>query len=274
LTFRVDQVVTRKLIRFGYPFIYAGLAFWLFGSMDRWLLAYMSTVEEVGIYSIAYRFASVILFVSMAFGQAWSPLAIKIQADHPQIYRAIYVDILLALLCGMLLIGSGVALFSQEILIWLMPAEYYGAALLLSVLTLGLILQSTLQVTAIGISLEKKTYLFGRLSWMAVALNLILNLLMIPAAGGLGAAIATALSYLFLTGAYLFYTQRLHPLPLPWGKLLVLAVLWMTVAGCLIGRWSGHNAASSVAWRLSVMFVVLLVCAKLIPMRWGAHVER
>lgn len=274
LTLRVDLALARKLMRFGHPFIYAGLAFWLFGSMDRWLLAYMSTVEEVGVYSIAYRFASIILFVSMAFGQAWSPIAIKIQADHPQIYRTIYVDILLALICSMLLIGAAVALFSTEIIIWLMPAEYHGAALVLSILTLGLILQSTLQVTAIGISLENKTYLFGRLSWMAVALNLILNLLMIPAAGAVGAAAATALSYLFLTGAYLYYTQRLHPLPLPWGKLLILAVLWMILAGCLIGLWSGHHIASLVTWRLSIMLVVLLVCASLIPMRWGAHVER
>lgn len=274
LTWRVDPAAARKLVQFGHPFIYAGLAFWLFGSMDRWLLASMSNVEEVGIYSVAHRFASVILFVSMAFGQAWSPLAIKIRADHPQNYRALYVDILLALLCVTLLLGGGVALFSPEIIAWLMPAEYRGAGLALAALALGLILQSTMQVTAIGISLENKTHLFARLSWLAATLNLILNLAMIPSLGALGAAVATSLSYLFLTGAYLYYTQRLHPLPLPWGKVLVLAVLWMAVAACLIGLWSGHSAATSIAWRSLLMFVSLLVCASLISWRRVFHVER
>ena len=272
ITRRVDFSTARKLVRFGYPFIYAGLAFWLFGSMDRWLLAGMSTIEEVGIFSVAHRFASVILFVSLAFGQAWSPLAIKMRADHPQNYRVLYVDILLALLCAMLLLGGGIALFAPEIVAWLMPVEYHGAGLVLSALALGLVLQSTMQVTAMGISIENKTHLFARLSWLAAALNLILNLAMIPALGALGAAVATSLCYLFLTSAYLYYTQRLHPLPLPWAKFLVLAVLWLVVAACLVGQRLGYPL--SISMRLSVLFVSLVVCGSLIPWRRAFHVER
>lgn len=274
LTWRVDPAVARKLMQFGHPFIYASLAFWLFGSMDRWILASMSNVEEVGVYSVAHRFASVILFVSMAFGQAWSPLAIKIRADHTQNYRTLYVDILLALLCAMLLLGGGVALFSPEIIAWLMPAEYHGAALALSALAMGLILQSTMQVTAIGISIENKTHLFARLSWMAAALNLILNLAMIPSLGALGAAVATSLSYLFLTAAYLFYTQRLHPLPLKWRSILTLAAIWFAVAAFLVGRWLGQPAASSVVWRSLLMIVALVACGFVIPWRRLLNVER
>ena len=274
ITRRVDFSTVQKLVRFGYPFIYAGLAFWLFGSMDRWLLAGISTVEEVGVFSVAHRFASVILFVSMAFGQAWSPLAIKIRTDHPQTYRSLYVDILIALLCAMLLLGGGIALFASEIVAWLMPVEYHGAGVVLAALALGLVLQSTMQVTALGISLENKTYLFARLSWLAAALNLLLNLAMIPALGALGAAVATSLCYLFLTSAYLYYTQRLHPLPLPWGKMLVLAGLWLVLAGCLIGLQLGHPIASSVVLRALLLFVSLLVCGILISWRKLLHVER
>jgi O-antigen/teichoic acid export membrane protein len=274
ITRRVDFATARQLVRFGHPFIYAGLAFWLFGSMDRWLLAGMSTVEEVGVYSVAHRFASVILFVSMAFGQAWSPLAIKIRTDHPQNYRVLYVDILIALLCAMLLLGGGIALFATEIVAWMMPVEYHEAGVVLAALALGLVLQSTMQVTALGISLESKTYLFARLSWLAAALNLLLNLAMIPELGALGAAVATSLSYLFLTSAYLYYTQRLHPLPLPWGKLLMLAALWLSLAGCLLGQILKQPVVASVGWRIFILFVCLLVCGMLIPWRRMFHVER
>lgn len=274
LTPRIDVVAARKLLQFGHPFIYAGLAFWLFGSMDRWLLASLSDVGEVGVYSVAHRFASVILFVSMAFGQAWSPVAIKIRTDHPQNYRALYVDVLLALLGAMLLLGGGVALFSPEIMAWLMPAEYHGAALALSALALGLILQSTMQVTGIGISIENKTHLFARLSWIAAALNLFLNLLMIPSLGALGAAVATALSYLFLTATYLYYTQHLHPLPVPWRKLLVLAGVWLSIASCLVGLRVEHPLATSITLRICLMFGSLLICVGLIPWRTAIHVEQ
>lgn len=60
----------KELVRFGYPFVFTGLAYWLFSPMDRWMLASMTTVEEVGIYSVAFRFASVVLLVSVVFGQS------------------------------------------------------------------------------------------------------------------------------------------------------------------------------------------------------------
>lgn len=176
------------------------------------MLTSMSSIEEVGVYSVANRFASVILFVSMAFGQAWSPIAIKIRTDHPQNYRILYFNILVTLMCGMTMLGRGIALFAPEIVAWLMPVEYHGAWLVLSVLVLGLILQSTMQVTALGISIEAKTYFFARLSWVAAALKFVLNWALIPSVGAVAAAVATSLSYAFLTGKYLYFTQRSHPL--------------------------------------------------------------
>lgn len=274
LTFHVSPGAARRLMQFGHPFIYAGLAFWLFGSMDRWLLAAISTVEEVGIYSVAYRFASAIMFVSMAFGQAWSPLAIKIRTDHPQCYRSFYVDILLVLMSAMLLFGGAAALFSPELIAWVMPAHYHEAGIVLAALSLGLILQSTMQVTAIGISIENKTHLFARLSWAAAALNLILNLVLIPSLGALGAAAATSLSYLFLTAAYLYYTQQLHPLPVPWVKVSALLVLWLVIAASLVGVRLGYPVAVSVTWRSLLICVGMLLCGSMIPWKRVSNAGR
>ena len=67
----------KKLIIYGYPFIFSGLAYWIFGSIDRWMLAYLTDIKEVGIYSVAFRFSMIPMFLANAFGQAWSPLAIK-----------------------------------------------------------------------------------------------------------------------------------------------------------------------------------------------------
>lgn len=274
LILRLDLVVVRKLLKFGYPFIYTGLAFWLFGSMDRWMLASMSSVEEVGIYSVANRFASVILFVSMAFGQAWSPIAIKIRTDHPSNYRSLYVDILLALMAVMTMFGGVVVLFAPELVAWFMPVEYHQAGMALSALALGLILQSTMQITALGISIETKTYLFARISWAAAALNFILNLALIPPLGALGAAVATALCYLFLTGGYLYYTQKLHPLPLVWSKLLYFVALWVAMAIFLIVMMTGHNAATSLIARGLFMLLVFIVCTSMIPWQKMFDIKR
>ena len=51
--------------------------------------------------------------------------------------------------------AGGLALFARE-LISLLPDTYAGAAMPLAVLSLGLVMQTTQQVTGVGISLEKK----------------------------------------------------------------------------------------------------------------------
>lgn len=229
ITLKIDRGWIKELVGFGYPFIFASIAYWLFGSIDRWMLASMSSVEEVGIYSVAFRFASIVIFVSAAFGQAWSPVAVKIQADSPDEYRKVYADVLLLLLFCMFLVGGGVSLFSGEIIYLIMPSEYAASAVPLAILSFGIVFQATQQITAVGISLEKKTFLFARSAWLTAVINIIGNYFLIPLYGATGAAIATLFSYIILTLSYLYFTQRLHPLPLSTKRLG-----WLIFLGTLV----------------------------------------
>ncbi|MBJ6609715.1 MAG: polysaccharide biosynthesis C-terminal domain-containing protein [Candidatus Thiothrix moscowensis] len=219
-----------RLTKFGYPFIFMGIAYWLFSVMDRWMLATMASIEEVGIYAVSSRFASIALFISMAFGLAWSPIAVKIQKDHPIHYRQIYGQVLTLLVFIMLIAGGGLALYSGEIISVIMPSEYLASAKPLTILCFGIILQATQQVTAIGISLEGKTFLFARFAWLTACINFSLNYLLIPAYGATGAAWATTISYLILTSCYLYSTQKLHPIVIPWKVLIKLLLLGILVA--------------------------------------------
>lgn len=256
----------KELVQFGYPFIFAGIAYWLFGSMDRWMLASMTSVEEVGIYSVAFRFASVIFFVSAAFGQAWSPIAIKIRADHPEKYQVIYGQVLLLLLFTMLVVGGGIALFSGEAISMIMPAEYHASALPLTILCFGIILQSTQQVTAIGISLEKKTYLFARLAWLTAVVNFIANCFLIPRFGAVGAAWATLIAYVVLTGSYLYYTQRLHPIVVQWLRLSALGFLGALVALVSVITISLQLDWQVVTGKISLALLCLILGRKVISL--------
>jgi len=272
ITSRLSRGWARELVSFGYPFIYAGVAYWLFSSMDRWMLASLSSVEEVGIYSVASRFSMVVLFASTAFGQAWSPAAMKIRTENPDGYRKIYAQVLVLLLFIMISLSSAIALFSGELISLIMPSEYVTSAMPLAILCLGIALQATQQVTAVGISLEKKTFLFARLAWLTAFVNLLLNWLLIPAYGASGAALATAISYLILTGSYLYFTQQLHPLPVPWKSMS--ATLLMGVAIEVVSLiWM----QTSVSWKITgfklVLFLLYVLAGlSLLPVKiWGSR---
>jgi len=260
-----DRTWFRELVHFGYPFIFAGLAYWIFGSMDRWMLASMTSIEEVGIYSVAFRFASVVLFVAAAFGQAWSPVAIKIRTDHPEKYRQIYGQVLLLLVFVMLTVGGGVALFAGEIVYLIMPREYLPSALPLAILSFGILLQATQQVTAVGISLERKTYLFARLAWITALVNLVANWLLIPNFGAAGAAWATLIAYVVLTINYMLYTQRLHPLVVQWRRLGILIALGIIVASVSFTMCADNFEWSTVLTKLTIAVVCVALGWRLLP---------
>ena len=130
------------------------------------------------------------------------------------------------------------------------------SALPLSILCFGIMLQATQQVTAIGISIEKKTFLFARLAWITALVNFILNWLLIPKYGAVGAAWATTASYLVLTGSYLYYTQKLHALPISWKRLN--SILFLATCVCLV---SVNFNNTDLIWSIvgiKIVFIVIL----------------
>jgi O-antigen/teichoic acid export membrane protein len=219
LTLRFDRRIAASLFRYGYPFVFVSAAYWVFGSMDRWLLLEMSTPEEVGLFSIAFKFAAVLSFLIGAFAQAWSPYAMKMVREDPN-YRRTFASIFSAWYFLLALAGLFVALFAREALVLLTPRAYWPAAPALSVGAAGMVLFGTTQITALGITLEKRTMLLTAGAWFAAIVNVVANFILIPPLGALGSAIATLFAYGALTGSFLLWTQKIHPLPLEHGKLL------------------------------------------------------
>jgi O-antigen/teichoic acid export membrane protein len=193
----------------------------------------------------------------MAFGMAWSPYAVKLQSEYPTRFKNMYAEILVLLLLVMLVVGGAIALFSGELLGWLLPAEFADAGVPLSVLSLCVVVQATQQITAVGISLSKKTHLFVYLVSAAAGVNVLLNLALIPLFGAAGAAWATLIAHMMLTLGYMLCSQHVYPIPFPKGRLM-----WLAAIGAVL-LWSAlalHSSELS-AYLIVLKFAVLLVCA-------------
>lgn len=256
----------KKLLAYGYPFIYVDMAYWLFASMDRWMLASMTSVENVGIYSVALKFSMIVLFVSNAFGMAWSPYAIKIKTDFPKTYRKQYAEFFLVLIMALIVIGGCVAIFSGELIYLLMPQEYKLSIMPLIILSFCVVVQTTQQITAIGISIERKTNLFARLAWLTAIVNLVANYILIPRFQVEGAAWATFISYSVMTCSYMYYTQKLHPLPIDYRRLLfliVVGIITLSVAVYMsVHDWDWVSVAVKVIFLLSLFGVAYIFLKK------------
>jgi O-antigen/teichoic acid export membrane protein len=274
VVFQFDAQWSKRLLSYGAPFIFTELAYWLFSSIDRWMLASMAGVDEVGLYSVAFRFSSLALFVATAFGMAWSPYAVKLRSDHPQHYRRVYAQILLILMIVMLSVAGTLALFSGEILSLFLAPEYSDAAVPLAILCFTTVFQASQQVTAIGISLANRTKVFAYLVWAAAVLNVVLNWFLIPTMGGAGAALATLFAYFFLFSGFLYFTQRYYPLPFDWGRLIWLILLGGVVLVTSLVMQSSTIEVGTTLFKLLVAGVCLLLAWPVLDLKFLSEVQR
>lgn len=178
-------------------------------------------------------------------------------------YRRIIGRVLSHLFLGMVLIATGIILFSQELLMLLAPREFWVKPEIIGFLVMGVVFHACSQVTMAGIVLEKKPYLFNWGSWISVLLNVALNFMLIPTMKAKGAAIATFIAFVFLTGFYAFWTQKLHPIQVEF-KRIFLSMLLMGVA------LTGAGFLGVVAWtpgffaaKAGVFFLVVFFSMKL-----------
>lgn len=201
-----------KMLAYGLPLVPTSLAYWIFAVSDRIVLTKLSTLEQVGLYSVANQVSMIGAFVNAAIGQAWSPYATKLYSENKEQAAIFFGRFLTFILIGFGILSVGISVFAKELLLFLSTPEFSRASQAVPPLALGLIAYASTQVTALPISLTKKTKFFAIFSWLSAIFNLILNVLFVSDYGMMASSWATAFSYIFLTVGYLVVSQKLFPI--------------------------------------------------------------
>lgn len=211
LGFAVDNKLAKKIIAYGYPFIFAGVGYWLFGSIDRWVLNSYVGKESIGIYSVAFKFAFIVYLIITAFGQALSPLCVKMMVDEPERVDVYLSEILTYLYTGMTIIGLGIAFFSNELIVLTTPIAYWPAAKIVPIVICALVIHSSSLISVLGIYFSKRTNIMTLCVFISAAVNILFNFLLVPVFGPLGSALSLIITYGTLTISYaLFGMKTIH----------------------------------------------------------------
>ncbi len=201
--------VIRPLLAFGIPLVPISLAYWVFLVSDRILLAQLTTLEQVGLYSVAASLVGLTSIVVSALGQAWSPHATRVFEEEPEYAPRLFGRMLTYVLAGFGFLCVAITAFAPELLRLLTAPSFSGAVVAVAPLALGMVAYASTQVTAGGITLKLRTRYMAIHAILAAAINVGLNLILIPQFAALGAAWATMIAYTYLTLAYLVTSQRL-----------------------------------------------------------------
>jgi len=227
LAFRTN--VLGEMLRFGLPFLPVLIGVWVIDFSDRYLLERFRSLEEVGLYSLGYKFGQAMLIAVSAFSMGWTPLRYRIyeQPDAGEIYAR--VATLTAVVFATLVVG--LSMFADEVVRVATTPAYYGAARVVPLITIAYALYGFHLITSTGMGVRKRTGGLMIVVTAAALLNLGGNLLLIPRYGMMAAAGTTVIANALMVAGTFWFSQRHYPLTLEWGRILLVVGAALAVIG-------------------------------------------
>ena len=236
-----DWPTLKRMMVYSLPLVPGTLAFYLMQYVDRYAINQLNGLKDVGLYGIGARLASLVNLFLIGFTSAWSPIVMKIfrENDALERFRVVfnyYLFIVFTLLVGL-------SLFGRELLLLLTTKAFSEGFVVVPLLVLAAILASIGQYFTFGIQIAQKSNYRLLLNFAALALNVVLNYILIPWLGIIGAALATVLSLTLTVIIGMAISQRLYYVPYKWTNIGVASVLALGIANSVtlvdlkIGIW-------------------------------------
>jgi O-antigen/teichoic acid export membrane protein len=280
-----SPAVLRDALAFGLPRVPHAAAQQIIAVGDKFILTMYATLQTVGIYSMAVSFGLTQKLFLSAFESAWAPFyyATIREPDAPRVFRTVTtygVAVLALLTAGLSAVGrqAAEAMTHGRILAPDDP-RWNDVATVVAWTAIGVFLQGVYLLTSIGLNITKRTQYYPVATIAAAATNVILNFVLIPGYGIVGAAWANGAAYAVQAGLGYAFSQRFYPIAYEWGRLLRVCIAGMaayTAARLLPSVHLAVNARSTLAPLPDLLLrgiTVVVVFAGLLAMTGFFHAE-
>ena len=254
-----DLADLRWALAFGLPLIPHALSHWGLSVSDRAILGAYVPTQEVGAYYLAYLLCLPISLIAIAMSQATQPIFAEADPTAGRLGELRRVIASHAVL--IVLVGTAIALLGPPFVVQFLPSDYAMAATLMPWLALGTVLYGQYMMPTNGIILMGgRTRYLWLITGVAAATNIGLNLIFVPSAGTLAAAINTTIGYgVLLVGVFLHMRRVCRP-PLPYdGRRIALGLVVIGVPSILAAALTDLESTLGLTARALVIVGVSAV---------------
>lgn len=198
-----DTELENEMLLYSKPMIVYSTASWVNNAVDRYFVAGICGAAVNGIYGVAYKMPAILMVFQRIFAQAWQMSATKSYGDDnsDEFFSAMYMAYNFFMVTGC----AFLILFVRPLSAFLFRKEFYEAWRVVSPLLISVIFGALTGFLGSICLAHKDSKSMGIATSIGAVVNIILNTVLIPRWGAMGAAIATAISYFVMsTMAYIF----------------------------------------------------------------------
>ena len=189
--YRVEQ---KEMLRYSMPLVPSTLSWWVMSASDRYVIRWIIGNAANGIYSVSYKFPSILQTMFTMFNNAWTDMALAELGKGTQseeytkkIFKQLY-----QLSFGMVFILIPLTKLVMKLVL---SNAYKTAAIYVGFLYLGTVFQGFSSFCSIGYLNDKKTSGAAKTSVIGAGVNLGIDLLCIKFLGLFAATISTFLGF-------------------------------------------------------------------------------
>lgn len=215
-----------KLIKFGFPLIFARGGDLILDSFILYTLGYFSSLKQVGIYSLSTKIASILLVLLIVpFQLSYEPYIYSQleEKDLPQRISKIFTYLIFTFI-----LSSVILLSMFKFLITIVaPQEYYYSYFLIFFIIPIYAFRGINSISQALIHINKKSNITGSVVLITTAVALFLSYFLIKIFG-IYAAICISNLYWFSIAIILFYFgQKYYPIKLEYKRLSFLVLVYI-----------------------------------------------
>lgn len=202
----VDYTIIKELIIFGLPLVMVAVGSTLLSAGDRIIIDYILGPEQVAIYSVASKISHAIQqLIIFPITMVLFPMYIRVwENDGKEQTESIVSKWFSFYSFISFLIIFGSFSIKDETMILLSNSSYKDGALLIPILTTGLLIYSAYYFISAGFFVANKTLSLAKIVFITSILNLVLNFILGKYFGLIGTAVATTIAYIiFMCTTYL-----------------------------------------------------------------------
>lgn len=250
--------VLTKALRFGLPFVPAGIGYAINEMLDRFFLKnYMTdetaaslygegttALDVVGLYNASYKMAVFMLLIIQMFRMAWQPFFLRHADDEdaPELYADVFLYFNLA--AGIAFLG--VALFVTDIVRipvpiidgYLIDPKFWSGLYIVPVLLGAYWFHGWYMNFSAGVFIKEETRILPQIMLFGAVVTIVTNLIMIPYFGMMGAAWSTLISYASMAFMLYYQIRKVYPVPYP---MLKVGLMMGWVVACLLSQPAMHS---------------------------------
>lgn len=190
----LDRKMLRSMLRFSIPYIPTTIMWMITSVSDRYMVAAWCGVNVNGLYAAAYKLPTLISLASGVFIEAWQFSTVKdaLPEERKHFFGTVFRNYMSIMFMGASVLVAGSKLLTRMLL----AGSYYSSWQYVPVLTVAMIFSAFSAFFGSVYFLEKKSMMSMLTAMSGAIVNVVLNLVMIPSHGAMGAAVATLISYL------------------------------------------------------------------------------